>query len=181
VYDGHACVQGRERDRQKQVHAVFLCSTFKLTIPLFIGKFMIHLRPLNPWGKALDNVVGEFDKRHGKLEQEVQLARDQAALARDQAAKRRELGTSETAIHIPLRLTAGLKESKRDTLILPDIFADCASKHELCRAMIASHDSGRWLLLRSEYKEWKSGTWNQDSNSLWITGNGVFSRGCVSF
>jgi hypothetical protein len=75
----------------------------------------------------------------------------------------------------------GLKESKRDTLILPDIFADCASKHELCRAMITSHDSGRWLLLRSEYKAWKSGTWNQDSNLLWITGNGACILERVSF
>jgi hypothetical protein len=96
VHDRHACIQGRERSRPKQVHAVFLCSAFNLTVTLVIGKFMIYSRVLNPWGKALDNVVGEFDKRHGRLEQEVQLARDQAALARDQAAKRRELGTSDT-------------------------------------------------------------------------------------
>ncbi|KAF8486534.1 hypothetical protein JB92DRAFT_3130948 [Gautieria morchelliformis] len=108
-------------------------------------KFMIYVRALDPRKTALDKVVREFDRQHGKLENVIEAARTRIGSRRDQ-------------------------EMKRDNVIVPDLLADYAPQHAMCRTMIGQDASGQWLLLRPEYREWVSATWNAGTALLWMAG-----------
>jgi len=131
---------------------------------------------MNPWNTTLQRAVQDFEERREVLKEATEHADRVNRKAQDERAKEQEEKTeasekrareeawSTSASHL---ICSPLLRSSSIENALKTVYEEPHSKHEKCRNVRPSDlDSGRWLLKRSEYEQWKL----SPTGLLWVSG-----------
>ncbi|KAI0051328.1 hypothetical protein FA95DRAFT_315597 [Auriscalpium vulgare] len=152
-------------------------------------------RGLNPWDRALDDIIDSLRQRRERLNsrvrhEDMRIAHGQRRTAqrqRENDEQERERKREEK-VQRRLREEAEARERLREEaearerdmlrqldqrkkefleVLEKSAYADCHSKHEACRSVLSQHlDAGRWLLDRPVFQNWA----NSSSGMLWLRG-----------